>query len=54
MGIKLWAERGIRNIKDLYFEDRLMSFQELITKFDISTNHFIDICIQGVLLCHSR
>ncbi len=40
MGFKLWAEKGIRNIKDLYLEDKLMSFQELITKFDIPRNHF--------------
>ncbi|MGL4484101.1 MAG: hypothetical protein ACRCUS_04055, partial [Anaerovoracaceae bacterium] len=40
VGFKLWAERGIKNIKDLYLEDRLMSFQELITKFDIPRNHF--------------
>lgn len=35
-GFKLWPENGINNIKDLHVEDRLMSFQEVITKCDMS------------------
>lgn len=40
VGFKLWAEKGIKHIKDLYMEDRLMSFQEVITKYGISKNNF--------------
>lgn len=39
-GFRMWAERGLRKIGDLYKERQLMSFQELVEKYNISRKHF--------------
>ncbi len=39
-GFKLWAQKGIRKLKDLYDNDSLMSFQQLKETYQIPNSHF--------------
>lgn len=40
MGFKHWMEKGLSQIKDLYNEGTLMSFQQLTDKHDLPRKHF--------------
>lgn len=40
LGFKLWADRGISRIIDLYENDTLLSFPEIKQRFDIEPKHF--------------
>ena len=39
MGFKQWMNRGLGMIKDLYSEGTLMSFQQLIDRYDLPRKH---------------
>lgn len=39
-GFRIWAERGLRKIGDLYKEGKLMSFQEITETFNIPKKQF--------------
>lgn len=39
-GFKLWAEKGIGTISDLYFEGTLLRFDQLCQKYGIPQKHF--------------
>lgn len=39
-GFKSWADKGIRAIHNLYSSNKLMSFEEIVNKFNIPKNHF--------------
>ena len=39
-GIKLWAEKGLKNISDLYTEEVLLSFEEISHPYSIPKKHF--------------
>lgn len=40
LGFKLWYNRGIKKVKDLYEDGNLMSFEGLKRKYDIPSVHF--------------
>lgn len=35
-----WTGKGVRKTEDLYMNDKLMSFKELVIKYDIPRKHF--------------
>lgn len=39
-GFRVWAKNGLQKIGDVYKQNILMSFEELINKFNIPRNHF--------------
>lgn len=39
-GFKAWAKKGLQKIGDVYKQNVLMSFEELVKEFDIPRNHF--------------
>lgn len=39
-GFKMWADKGIKSIADLYSSNKLMSFEEIVNSFNIPKNHF--------------
>ena len=40
-GFKLWADRGVKQVKDIYGDDgNISTFEELIRKFNIPRKHF--------------
>ena len=39
-GFKNWMYKGIRQVKDLYEEGIMLSFQKLMRKYDIPQKHF--------------
>ncbi len=39
-GFKIWADKGIRKIADLYVNNTLMSFEEIVNTYNIPTKHF--------------
>lgn len=40
LDFKLWADRGICKVPDLYDNDILLSFNEMKQKFDIDSKYF--------------
>lgn len=39
-GFKMWFDKGVEKISDLYAEDTLMSYNQLCEKYDIPRKHF--------------
>ncbi len=39
-GLKMWFDKGVEKISDLYAEDSLMSYNQLCEKYDIPRKHF--------------
>ena len=41
-GFKLWADRGVKQVKDIYGNNgNILSFEELIRKYNIPRKHFL-------------
>ncbi len=51
MGFKLWINKGMIRLKDLYEDNILKSFDNLVAKFHIPQKHFfLSICNSEVLV----
>lgn len=41
LGLKLWMNKGVSRLSDLYEDDILISFDKLVAKFHIPQKHFL-------------
>ncbi len=39
-GFKLWCEKGIVKLQDLFIDNNLMSFQQIMDKYELSKSEF--------------
>ncbi len=47
LGVKHWMDLGLKKIGDLFSEGTLMSFQQLVQKFNLPRKHFLNTCKLG-------